>query len=155
MSLKLDNSDTAPKSYWSIMNKFLNNKKLSIISPVIFKGKLMSYFEKKAELFNNHFASQRSLVKNASALPNLEHKTDKRLNYFFMNKNYILSIIKNLNASKAHGWREKLTRMIKPYCKTIVIPVKLIFRSMLKEGVFPNDWKKAMKFQSTKQTLKI
>ena len=103
MSLKLDNSDTAPKSYWSIINKFLNNKKLSIILPVIFKDKLMSYFEKKAELFNNHFASQRSLVKNASALPNLEHKTDKRLNYFFMNKNYILSITKNLNASKAHG----------------------------------------------------
>ena len=37
----------------------------------------------------------------------------------------------------------KLTRTIKLYCKTIVIPVKLIFRSMLKEDVFPNDSKKS------------
>ena len=63
---KLDNRDTAPKTYWSIINRFLNNKKIPTIPPVFFEGKLISDFEKKPELFNNHFASQCSLVKNAS-----------------------------------------------------------------------------------------
>ena len=32
--------------------------------------------------------------------------------------------------------------MIKLCGKTIAIPLKMIFRSMLEEGVFPDDWKK-------------
>ena len=64
LSSKLDNPDTAPKTYWSIVNRFLNNKKIPIIPPVLFEGKLISDFEKKAELFNNYFAPQCSLVKN-------------------------------------------------------------------------------------------
>ena len=87
-------------------------------------------------------ASQCSLVKNASTVPSLEYKTDERLNYFDINENEILSIIKNLNASKAHGWDKISIRMIKLCGKTTAIPLKLIFRSML-EGVFPDDWKKS------------
>ena len=74
LSSKLDNPATAPKTYWSIINRLLNNKKIPIIPPVLFEGKLISNFEKKAELFNNHFASQCSLVENASTLPNLNIK---------------------------------------------------------------------------------
>ena len=94
------------------------------------------------------------MVKNASTLPNLEYKTDERLNYFEINKNDILSVINNLNASKAHEWDKISIRMIKLCSKTIAIQLKLIFRSMLEEGVFPDDWKKAMYFQSIKETLK-
>ena len=36
LSSKLDNPDTAPKTYWSIINRFLNNKKIPIIPPVFF-----------------------------------------------------------------------------------------------------------------------
>ena len=77
LSSKLDIPNTALKTYWSVINRCLNNKKIPIIPSVFFKGKLMSDFQKKAKLFNNHFASQCSLVKNASTLPNLEYKTDE------------------------------------------------------------------------------
>ena len=73
LSSKLDNRDTAPKTYWSIINRFLNNQKIPIILPVLFEGKLISDFEKKVELFNNHFPSEYSLVKNAITLPNFEY----------------------------------------------------------------------------------
>ena len=43
------------------------------------------------------------MVKNAGTLPNIEYKTNERLNYFEINENEILSIIKNLNDSKAVG----------------------------------------------------
>ena len=81
------------------------------------------------------------MVKNASTSPNLEYKTDVRLNYFEINENDILSIIKNLYASKAHGWDKILIRMIKLWGTTIAVLLKLIFRSMLEEGVFPDVWK--------------
>ena len=74
----------------------------------------------------------------------LKYKTDDRLNYFQINENYILSIIKNFNVSKTHGWDRISIRMIKLCGKTVAIPLKLIFRSMLEEGVFPDKWKKSM-----------
>ena len=83
------------------------------------------------------------MVKNASILPNLEYKTDERLNYFEINEDDILSIIKNLNASKAYRWDKISIRMIKLCSKTIAVPLKMIFRSMLEEGVFHDDWKKS------------
>ena len=82
------------------------------------------------------------MVKNASTLPHLEYKTNERLNYFEINENDILSIIKNLNASKVQEWNEISNRMIQLCGKTIAIPLKLKFRSMLVKGVFPDDWKK-------------
>ena len=63
LSSKLGNPDGAPKTYWSIVNRFLNNKKIPIIPPVFFEGKLISDFEKKAEFYNNHFTSQCYLFK--------------------------------------------------------------------------------------------
>ena len=83
------------------------------------------------------------MVKNASTLPNFEYETDERLNYFEINENNILSIIKNLNASKAYEWDKILIRMIKLCGKTITIPLKLIFRSILEEGVFPDNGDKS------------
>ena len=84
------------------------------------------------------------MVKNTSNLPNLEYKTNKQLNYFEINENDILSIIKNLNASKAHGWDKISIKMIKLCGKTLATLLKLIFRPMLEEGLFSDDWKKAM-----------
>ena len=83
------------------------------------------------------------MVKNASTIPNLEYQTDSRLNHFEIHENDIFSIIKSLNASKAHGWDKISIRMTKLCGKTIAIPLKLIFRSILEESVFPDDWKKS------------
>ena len=74
----------------------------------------------------------------------LEYRTDERLNYFDINANDIVSKIKNLNASKAHGWDKISITMINLCGKTIAILLKLIYRSILEEGAFPDDWKKAI-----------
>ena len=50
MLLGQDNPYTSAKTYWSIINIFLNNKKIATIAPVVFEGKIISDFEKKAEL---------------------------------------------------------------------------------------------------------
>ena len=37
LSAKLEGPSTAPKTYWSILNRFLSNKKIPIIPPTLFR----------------------------------------------------------------------------------------------------------------------
>ena len=55
----------------------------------------------------------------------------------------ILSIIKSLDSTKAHGCGNLLVRMIKMCSESITLPLKIIFQESLKKGKFPEIWKKA------------
>ena len=68
------------------------------------------------------------------------YKAEKTLTSFDI-KDDILPIIKNLNVDKAHGWDQLSTRMIKTSGDSIYFLLKLIFKSMINEGVFPQGWK--------------
>ena len=94
-------------------------------------------------MFNNYFASQCTPIKNGSKLPNFSYKTEKILTSFDIKDDDILSIIKNLNVDKAHGWDQLSIRMIKTCGDAITFPLKLKFKSMINEGVFSDDWKKS------------
>ena len=56
MSNKLNDPLTAPKTYWSILNRFLNNRKIPAIPPLLVNGDIIINFSKKADLFNKIFA---------------------------------------------------------------------------------------------------
>ena len=53
-----------------------------------------------------------------------------------------LSIIRLLNANKAHGWDEVSVRMVKICYETLVPPLQMIFQSSSDTGTFPNYWKR-------------
>ena len=57
--------------------------------------------------------------------------------------NDISSIIKNRNADKAHEWDDISIRMIQLCGIEIILPLQLLFKSMLEEGIFLEDWKKS------------
>ena len=65
-----------------------------MIPLVLVNGELVSDFEKKANLFNNCFASQCTPIKNDSKLPNLSYKTEKILTSFDIKADNIVPIIK-------------------------------------------------------------
>ena len=69
--LKLLDSKTSPKSYWSILRIFLNNKKVPCISPLLHNGKFIMDFKEKSELFNDFFAKQCSVVNSNRKLPSV------------------------------------------------------------------------------------
>ena len=69
LSNKLLNSKTSPKSYWSILKTFVNNKKIPCIPPLFHNGKFIMDFNEKAKLFNDFFTRQCSLINNNSKLP--------------------------------------------------------------------------------------
>ena len=54
-----------------------------------------------------------------------------------------MSIIRSLNPDKAHGWDDISVRVIKVCDKALLFPLKLIFENCLRQGVFPEKWKKA------------
>ena len=77
MSSKLDCPDTASKTYWAMINRFLNS--YQIYRALLVNNKLVSDFHKNAELFKQHFAEQCTLVQNTSTLPVFNFKTNNRL----------------------------------------------------------------------------
>ena len=71
-------------------------------------------FKEKAELFNDFFTSQRSLVHNNSKLSSvLNKKTCQSLSTVEFSTYDILKIIRNLDANKAHGHHMICIRMLK------------------------------------------
>ena len=55
---KLNDPITAPKIYWKIINRFLSNKKIPAIPPLLVNGEIFSNFSQKASIFNKCFTSQ-------------------------------------------------------------------------------------------------
>ena len=82
MTSKLEDSNTASKTYWSILNRFLYNKKIPAIPPLLVDGNFISDFCEKANLFNNFFASICTPIKNNSRLSPFIYKTSTRIHCF-------------------------------------------------------------------------
>ena len=143
MTKKLANSNTSSKSYWTILNRLLYNKKLRTIPPLLVDGKMVSDFCKKANIFNNFFVSICTPIGNTSCLPYFSYRTRSRIKSFQVTENDILAIIKTLDPNKAHGCDNISIKMIKICSQSLILPLKIIFEHSLKKGKFPKIWKKA------------
>ena len=113
----------------------MNNKKIHNIPPLNLNGKIISNFEKKAELFNSHFASQCESINNSSVIPPLEYKTNGRWASVNKKEDDIYFILKNLNPEETHGVDDITIKMIHFWGKPIVDPLPILFLSLLEEGV--------------------
>ena len=80
MTTKLE--DTAPKTYWAILNRLLFNKRIPPIPPLLVDGSFVSDYCEKANLFNNLFATTCTPIKNNNVLPPLSYKTNNRISSF-------------------------------------------------------------------------
>ena len=113
LSSRLADPLTSPKTYWSILKTFLNNKKIPCIPPLFHENKFVTDFKEKAELFNHFFVNQCSLLSNNSVLPtNLLQLTNKYLYLIHFLSSDIAKIISHLDPNKAHGHDMLSIRMI-------------------------------------------
>ena len=141
---KLANVQRNSKTYWSLLNRFLNNKKIPLIPPLFHENKFVTDYKEKAELFNAFFAKQCSLIKNSSKLPShLHYLTDNRLSSVSFSQDGIAKIIQNLDPNKAHGSDNVSIRMLKICGSSIYKPLEMIFKQCIETSVFPSEWKKA------------
>ena len=63
-------------------------------------------------------------------------------------------MIKNLNPNKAHACHKFFICMIQLYDKIIVKLLKYLFEPSLSDGIFPEEWKKTILFNSIKKESK-
>ena len=69
LSLKLNNPQTSPKTYWSIIKSCYNGRNIPIIPTLSVNGKIITNFKEKTNLFNKYFSSQCNPLPNDSKLP--------------------------------------------------------------------------------------
>ena len=134
----LIDKSTDPKVYWAVLNNFLNNIKIPSVPPILISGETITNIVEKVNIFNEFLASQCTPLEDNSKHPFLLMNTDKRLNRISIKKDDIISIIKSLNITKAHGFDNISIRMIQLCGDSIVLPLVQIFKSLLSKGVFPD-----------------
>ena len=92
---------TSTKSYWSISKSFLT---IPCIPPLLHQNSYITKFKDKAELFNNFFANQCSLINNSGLLASVQFKqTENVISSFNFDSDDIAKIIQKLDPNKAHG----------------------------------------------------
>ena len=149
---KLNDPNSALKTYWSILKSFVNGKKIPLIPPILVKDQLVTNFLEKANLFNELFTQQCNTIENDSTLPNdLVFETTERISSFDIYKDEITKIIRSLDPNKAHGHDGTSIRMLKLCASSISKPLFLLFKHSLENECFPNEWKKANLCQFTKR----
>ena len=85
LSVKLNNPQTSPKTYWSITHSCYNGRKIPIILPLSVNGKIITNFKEKVNLFNKYFLSQCNPLPNDSKLPeNQTYITETKLLSFIV-----------------------------------------------------------------------
>ena len=139
---KLNDPLLGPKAYWSILNGFLGKAKIPMIPPLFVNNSFETDVLKKANIFNNHFANQCTVLNNDSVLPELTFASDCRISDFLIQHDNVIKIIKDLNPAKAHGYDGISIRMIKMCAVSIVVPLMIIFNKALTTSVYPDIWKR-------------
>ena len=140
---KLSDPAHGTKSYWTTLNEIISKKKFSNVPPLLENGVSVTNFQTKANIFNNHFVEQCSLISNDSLLPNPVFRCNSSLSSVEITDEKILNIIRSLDPKKAHGRDDISINTIKLSDIEIVKPLYLIYTECLETGRFPSSWKKA------------
>ena len=125
------------------MKRFYNGRTVLLTPLLVINNKLEADFKRKADHFNNFFASKCTPLKNDSVLPTLlEHDSEARFSKISFSDDQILKILRALDINKAHG-HEISIRMLKLCDKSIITPLSLLFQNCIDTRTFPDTWKKS------------
>ena len=127
LSTKLAKQKSNPKTYWSVLKRFLNNKNMLCIPSLFHENKLVTHVREKAEIFNSYFARQCSLINSDSSLScEVIKKASNSLYSVRFSTEDILQIINNLDSNKARGHDEISIRMLKICGSSVCRPLQII-----------------------------
>ena len=118
----------------------MNGTEIPLILLLLVGNQLVSDFLEKANLFNDYFSKQCTMIGNSSAIPaNTSFVTEERLSTFEICPGDIVKIIRSLVHNKAHGHDEITTRMIKICASSIAKLLAILFRNCLESECFPKE----------------
>ena len=119
----LSDPTNGTKSCWATLQKIINKTKFSNIPPLLENGVFVTNFQMKANIFNDHFVKQCSLINNESTLPNFVFRCNYSISDVEITVEKSLSIIRLLDARKALGCDDLSINMINIYDIEIVKPL--------------------------------
>ena len=135
---------TTPKTYWSVLRLFHNNKKYPVFHQFFVKIDLLPISKKKPNYSILFFSKQCSIVDNGSEIPFFLHpKTDRSLSNITFTEKDTEKIMQNLDSNKAHGHNIISIRMLKISGESITKPLLITYKKCIEKGCFSNEWKKA------------
>ena len=127
---KLCDPNVGIKTYWKTLRKIINKKQVMNIPLILSNGVFITNFHYKANLFNEFFVQQCSILQNGSVLLHINYKTNVRKFSMSINEVKIISIIRKLSPNKAHGCDNISVRMLK-ICDTVIDkPLKLSMKNV-------------------------
>ena len=130
-------------AYWQSINKLLNKKKITNITPLVENDIFVTNVQTKTTIFNDFFAKQCFFLENDTVLPTLFPRTSLILEDIEVSPREILELICSLDSNKAHGCDDVSISMLKICDGAIVFLLKLIYTNCLEKGVYLNLWEKA------------
>ena len=102
-------------------------------------GVLVSDCIEKAKHFNQFFLKQCTPLENGSVLePEVTLLTHSKLSNFIISKELIQQTLKSINVNKARGPDGITGRMIELCGDSLVLPLSIIFKSIMDSGTFPS-----------------
>ena len=140
---KLSDPSHGIKAYWSVLNRLINKKKSLNIPPLLENGLFVTNPSSKANILNDYFVEQCSILTTGSTLPTFQPRPTSFLQNVNIDREEILKIIRSLDSNKAHGCDEISIAMIKICDTSIVEPLLMIYEKGLEKGVYPSIWKRA------------
>ena len=116
--------------------------KIPLIPPLLVDNKHVTDIKTKANIFNEYFAEQCTLLKHSSVLTIIQtFLTLSRLTFLDFNEEEILKIISALDIHRARGHDDISIRIIKVCDKSLLRPLILLFKNSAKLSYFPDIWK--------------
>ena len=96
----LSDPTNGTKSYWITLRNIINKTIFSNILLLLENGVFATNFQMKANIFNDHFVKQCSLINNESTFPNFVSGCNSSLSDVETTGEKILSIIRSLDPKK-------------------------------------------------------
>ena len=100
---KVSDPSTSQKSYWKIIDRVMNKCRASKMPSLLVNNMFLLNCCEKAKLFNDFFSKHCTPSITSSVLPPLNLLTDKNIDTISIERDEIISLIRNLNPNKATG----------------------------------------------------
>ena len=143
LSSKLTDSTTCPKQFWKITKQLYGNKIQASIPPLIKNDIVYNSAQDKCNIFNETFTKKSKLPDEKPTLPTLNLTTLQRIETIQTTEEEVCKILKSLDTSKACGPDGVSPKLLKNTACTLALPLKTLFNTSLRTGIFPSKWKRA------------
>ena len=140
---KLNDLNTTPKTYWTILKTFVNGSKIPLISPLLVDNKLVTDILDNVNLLI-YLLKTALLYLTITQFPvSMKFETREKLSSLEFCVDDIVKIMRLLDQNKAYVHEEISIRMIKLCTSSTSKPLHLIFRSCPKTESFHQRMEKS------------